>query len=105
MAGGATTLSIVTLAIMAVLLCRVSVMLSVTYKNFMLSVIMVSVIMLSVIMLSVAIKSFLLSVIMLSVILLIVIMLSATMLSVIAPLARVNKNMKQVFTQKMRWGD
>jgi hypothetical protein len=49
MAGGATTLSITTLAIMAVLLCRVSVMLSVTYKNFMLSVIMVSSIMLIVV--------------------------------------------------------
>jgi hypothetical protein len=59
-----------TLSIREVLLCRVSLMLSVIYKSFMLSVIY---------------KSFMLSVTMLSVIMLIVFMLNVAVLSVVAP--------------------
>jgi len=69
---------------LGVLYAELSLMLSVTNKPFMLSVIMLSVIMLSVIMLSVIMLSVIvLSVIMLSVIVLIVITLSVIMLSVI----------------------
>ncbi len=68
-------------------LCRVSFMLNVIYKPFMLNVITLNVVMLSVIMLCVIMLSvIMLIVIMLSVIMLSVIVLSVIILSVMAPL-------------------